>query len=202
MKEQGKRSDLLDIKRKVDDGASTVSLWDEHYGSMIRYHKSVKEYKRIKTKPRNSVPTILILWGPSGVGKTQRAKREYPDAYWKSVANWWEDYDGQSTVVFDEFDGSQYKFRELLRVLDSSPYKVECKGSCYELQATTFIFTTNTAPWNWYNPLTIHTLWEHSPLRRRIAEWGRIEWMGEGPAPVYVPGRSINYAPDVPDVPV
>lgn len=164
---------------------------------MIRYHKAVKEYKRIKTPARTTMPTIVLYCGPTGVGKTRAARAAYPDAYWAKTLPWWEDYDGQSVVILDEFEGYKMKFRQLLEVLDSAPMKVECKGGSYNLTATTFVFTSNHMPFEWYDETSIKTVWPNSPLKRRFDEWGTIYWLGEqGANPVYRPGVSANLALD------
>jgi len=164
---------------------------------MIRYHKSVKEYKRIKTPYRDQIPVIILYIGPTGCGKTTTARREYPNAYWLKTGNWWEDYDGQKTVIFDEFTGAAMKFRQLLQILDSAPMKVECKGGAHELVATTFVFTSNFMPFEWYSETAVHHTWPTSPLKRRIDEWGTVYWMGaQGANPVYRPGVSQNLAHD------
>lgn len=169
-KEQGKRSDLLDIKQAVDEGKPLTYIWDSHYGSMLRYHKAVKEYKRIRTPKRDWIPQIYILIGPSGTGKSQTARSMFPDAYWKPLNKWWDDYDSQDDIVWDEFSG-QYPFRELLRVLDSTPYTVETKGGSAQLVARTICFTTNIDPSDWYDAFNIRQDWHTSPLKRRLDEF-------------------------------
>jgi len=172
-KEQGKRSDLLDMKRAVDAGASIKDLWDSNFSSMIRYNRSFKEYKRITTPVRDWIPLIIVIIGPSGVGKSRLARQLFPEAYWKTNSKWWDDYDGQKDVVWDEFKG-YYGFQDLLRVLDSTPLSVETKGSSVQFVAETICFTSNFHPSEWYNPDTIHFSWETSPLRRRLSQFGHI----------------------------
>jgi len=173
-KEQGKRSDLLDMKRQIDEEAAPLTqLWDNNFGSMIRYHRSFKEYKRIKTPKRDWTPTILVIIGPSGIGKSQLARQLFPNAYWKPNSKWWDDYDNQTDVIWDEFKG-QYPFQDLLRVLDSTPLSVETKGASVSYVAECICFTSNFHPSEWYNPDTIHFTWETSPLRRRLTEFGHI----------------------------
>lgn len=173
LKAQGKRSDLEDIKVLVDCNTPILQIWEQHYGSMIRYHRSVKEYKRIKTAKRNWVTNIIIIIGPSGIGKSRLAREMAADAYWKPPGKWWDDYDGHSTVIWDEFSG-QYPFRELLRILDSSPLSVESKGSYVQFVADTVIFTSNFGPADWYNEDAVGHPWVSSPLHRRILEFGHI----------------------------
>lgn len=116
-----------------------------------------------------------------------------PDAYWKPNNKWWDDYDGHGTVVWDEFTG-QYPFRDLLRILDSTPLSVESKGSSIQFVADTVIFTSNFHPKDWYNPDSVGHVWDSSPLKRRISEYGEIiclwpEDDRKGPPP---PGVSAN----------
>lgn len=179
-KAQGKRSDLLEIKRKVDDGYALERVWDEHYGSMIRYHRSIKEYKRIKAPKRAWVPQVFVIWGPSGSGKSRLARELFPDAYWKPLGKWWDDYDQQSTVVWDEFKG-QYPFQELLRVLDSTPLLVETKGSHTQFVADTIVFTSNFHPSEWYSEDSVKFTWADSPLNRRLREFGEYIYLGSPP---------------------
>jgi len=202
-KEQGKRSDLLDMKRRLDDDNVPIqTLWDENFGSMIRYHRSFKEYKRIKTRPRNWVPDIYVIIGPSGIGKSRLARQMFPDAYWKTNSKWWDDYDSHSSVIWDEFKG-QYPFQDLLRVLDSTPLLVETKGSSVQYTADTICFTSNFHPSEWYNPENIHFAWQDSPLNRRLREFGHIIDLTPAPVLGLIPGRgdqpilgnAINFVP-------
>lgn len=157
----------------VDEGKPLVDIWDAHYGSMIRYHRSVREYKRIKTPKRDWIPKVVVFYGPSGTGKSRAAREFFPNAYWKPLNKWWDDYDGQEVVVWDEFSG-QYPFRELLRVLDSTPLSVETKGSCVQFVVRTICFTTNSLPEDWYDASNIRVDWDTSPLKRRLDEFGRV----------------------------
>lgn len=205
-KVQGHRSDLDDIKFKIDSGTSLKRIADEHFGSFIRYHRSFKEYKRIATPSRNIRTLVLVLWGASGVGKSQLALECFPDAYWKTNSKWWDDYENQAAVVWDEFKG-QYPFRDLLRILDSTPLTLESKGSSCQFNSKIVIFTSNFHPRDWYSCENIGFTWERSPLRRRLAEFGQIVCMDPRPvlgvvldqnavnAPFRILGNSNNYLP-------
>jgi len=179
-KEQGKRNDLAAVKRSIDEGANDVVLWDSHFSSMTRYHKAFSTYKRVKAPKRDWITHFLVVIGPSGCGKTQFAKEFFRDAFWKGNHKWWDDYDGQEYVVWDEFQG-QYPFRDLLRVLDSSPLTVESKGSHVNFLAKWVVFTSNYHPRDWYDPVSIKVDWVSSPLRRRLADFGQILQLGPVP---------------------
>jgi len=181
MKEQGKRSDLLEMKDKIDAGMSIKNLWDDNFNSMIRYHRSIREYKRIRTPFRSERTLIYIIYGKSGVGKSQLAKQCFPDAYWKTNNKWWDDYDGQEAVIWDEFKG-QYPYRDLLRILDSTPLTLETKGASCQFTSGIVIFTSNHHPSEWYSDEVTRTEWANSPLNRRIREYGEIVCMGTPPS--------------------
>lgn len=172
-KAQGSRSDLDDIKRKIDEGQTLKRIADEHFGSFIRYHRSFKEYKRIITPSRSERTLVYVLWGSSGVGKSVLARSLFPHAYWKTNNKWWDDYDCQEAVVWDEFKG-QYPYRDLLRILDSTPLTLETKGATCQFTSKIVVFTSNFHPKDWYDEETIHFAWSQSPLRRRLLSMGRL----------------------------
>jgi len=168
------------VKRAIDEGAGDVVLWDNHFAAMTRYHRSFSTYKRVKAPKRDFITQFLVVIGPSGCGKTRLAREFFKDAYWKSNSKWWDDYDLQEYVVWDEFQG-QYPFRDLLRILDSSPLTVESKGSHVNFVAKWVVFTSNYHPRDWYDPTAIHVSWDDSPLRRRLVDFGQILQLGPVP---------------------
>lgn len=44
---QGQRSDLLDVKLAIDNGATNGELWQQHFSNMTRYHRAFEVYKSI-----------------------------------------------------------------------------------------------------------------------------------------------------------
>lgn len=178
-RKKGQRSDLIEIKQKIDQGASSEVIWDEHFATSVRYHKSFESYRDLKSKHRvfkdGEKPKIVIYWGESGSGKTSRVEREYPGAYWltkpsqSTTTVWWERYSGEEVVVFDEFY-SWIPYDLMLRILDYYPVTVEKKGSSAKLAAKTFVFTSNSHPDTWYSKVK-----DRHALDRRIREFGTIE---------------------------
>jgi len=172
---KGGRSDLLAVQRKLDTGASIKRIAQEHFSDFAKYERAFRNYKRLMVEPRNARPEIFIHIGPSGCGKTRHVRETYPDAYWHPGGKWWDDYDGETVVVFDEFYGHKLSFSQLLNVLDWGQIRIETKGSSAQLAATTFVFTSNQDPQDWYDKEKTHQPdWETNPLKRRLDEFGVI----------------------------
>jgi hypothetical protein len=84
---QGKRNDLSEFKEAIKSGTQDGTLWEEHFGAMCRYSKSL-EVMRTHLCPKKSVSEYdmksfkldpvdlkkpVILYGKPGIGKTQYA---------------------------------------------------------------------------------------------------------------------------------
>ncbi len=98
----------------------------------------------------------ICYWGPSGSGKSRHAYELGGDSqFWvgrprsRGQSVWWDGYEGQSTVVIDDFYGWM-PWSALLRLLDRNPVNLNCKGSTAICLATTFLFTSNSHPSMWY----------------------------------------------------
>lgn len=192
---KGGRSDLLAVQRKLDSGASIKRIAQEHFSDFAKYERAFRNYKRLMVEPRNSRPEIFVHIGPSGCGKTRHVREAYPDAYWHpgatATGDWWDDYDGELVVVFDEFYGHKMSFSKLLSMLDWGQLRVQTKGGSAQLAAITFVFTSNQDPQDWYNKEKTHQPdWETNPLKRRLDEFGVIVywngWRRPQPEPLVI----------------
>lgn len=151
----GKRTDLEDIKSMCDTGETISSIANNHFGSYIRYHKGIEKYrcmvqqKESKTKDMQ----VDIYWGPTGTGKTWKAYTENPGAYWICNPNgqnlFFDGYDGQKTIIIDEFYG-WIPFNVMLRLCDKYPMPANTKGAVLTLAHTKVVITSNTPPQDWY----------------------------------------------------
>ena len=144
-----RRSSLEDIKAKLDGGCSENIIADEFFTDWVRHFKAFREYKLLKTKPRNSFDKLIVILGPSGTGKSKFCMDQYPNAYWKQRSNWWDGYNGEEVVILDEFYG-WLPFDLLLRLCDRYPLLLERKGGQVQCEATTVVITSNLVPQDWY----------------------------------------------------
>lgn len=170
----GKRNDVANLKRLLDDGATDLEIWNECPVEFLRFQNGIKNVRRLLTPPRTGAVTCEVHVGTSGCGKTRYAMEHFPppDAYWKSPStggsDWWDDYEGQHTVVMDDFYG-WVPFSNLLRLIDRYPLTVQTKGSHVSMTATHFVLTSNKFPGNWYS-YEVMERYDMSALFRRITK--------------------------------
>jgi len=66
---QGGRTDLVAVKKMLDDGATELEIADEEFATWIKYHNGIGRYKRLKKEARNWKTELFIVCGETGVGK-------------------------------------------------------------------------------------------------------------------------------------
>lgn len=179
----GQRSDLVDVADAIDEGMSLREIALAHPSTYMKYHGGIKSYRLETANSDRGKPTIIIYWGPSGCGKSKLVHERYPHAYRKPKGKWWDGYHTQKVVIFDDFY-SWVSYDELLRILDWYPLQVEIKQSYVSLVATTFIFTSNQDPMDWYRHAGSKfrerdTDFDRSALWRRIKQFGYVWHWGD-----------------------
>jgi len=170
MPQQGKRSDLLVVKEKMDSGATLKEISQDHFGSFVRYHRSFREYKLLNTQSRDWPMDVEVLYGPTGCGKSRYCLEQYPGAYWKSKNSgqqqFWDGYMGEETIIIDEFYG-WLAWDYLLRLLDRYPFSLDTKHGTVQCSAKKIVLTSNKHPSLWY-PNSKYGWDIGNPLKRRI----------------------------------
>lgn len=159
------------LGERVRSGESLVSIASDPTFDVLTlpYMGSLSRWKHLlhPTCRDPSVPTICRLYfGAPGTGKTRLAFQNCPEAYSKPSGDWWDFYDGQSQVIFDDFAGHFCRFNDLKRWIDRYPCLVQYKGGFTPLLATEFIITTNSLPGSWYAESTFGHLGLEALWRR------------------------------------
>lgn len=168
----GKRNDIHDCTDMLDRGASLREVALAYPVPYVKYHNGFKSYRLETAQDRSGQPNIIILWGPTGCGKSKLVYDTFPQAYRKPKGKWWDGYHTQDTVVFDDFY-SWITYDEILRILDWYPLMVEIKNGYVRLVANTFVFTSNKDPMLWYVGGR-----DGRPERNRNALWRRFKDFG------------------------
>lgn len=177
---QGARNDIHQVVGMVRDGVPVKRIAEQFPVTFVRSFKGIERLRDVLSNSREGPPEIIIICGPTGTGKSRLAHEMAPNAYWAFSHQWWDGYEGQADVIWDEFYGASCPYLKLLRILDRYPYTAERKGGTVQLQFRRIIFTSNRTPEEWYQSEHTHPgPWESNPLYRRIRDFGRVIYTGE-----------------------
>lgn len=127
----GRMDELMEI-----DPASLV----QHYHS---YKRIVQDYPQ-KPNHLDAVCGIWI-WGATGVGKSRKARDDYPDSLYDKPCNkWWDGYRGEDTILIDDFDlGHKVLGHHLKRWADRYSFPAEQKGTTLQIRPKRIVVTSN-----------------------------------------------------------
>lgn len=142
---QGQRTDFEQIKKRLDKEEPMYDIAQDHFSDYLRYHQGFTKYQELvsqsKSKTFRHVTTDLYK-GPTGSGKTRKAMEEEPFKIHASALKWWDGYQGEKTLLIDEYD-NQIPCTELLGILDGYQLRLAIKGGFTYARWTKVIITTN-----------------------------------------------------------
>ncbi len=151
---QGSRTDLEDLKVSLDSGLSMVDISSEYFGDFLRYERGIRSYRNLQRGVRDWEMEVLIYYGPPGTGKTRKAYG-FGECYFVPTPRsgsevWWDGYDGEETIVLDDFYG-WLRWSFLLKLLDRYPMQVPVKGGFAPMVSKRVVLTSNAHPRVWYD---------------------------------------------------
>ncbi len=178
----GTRTDLLSVCDRVKEGATETDISSEFPVAYIKYRRGIQGLISLSEKTREQPPEIILCYGPTGTGKTKHCYDTWPKLYRKPCdTRWFDRYQGQATLLLDDFGGAMSKMSllYLLQLLDRYPLLVEAKGTYCNLMATTIVITTNHHPRKWYDYEKREE--SYAALERRVHQVLYFENFGEDP---------------------
>ncbi len=168
-RKQGARTDLDLARTAVKRGANSLEMLETHTMVVAKYPKFVNHCREVYDKERARDfrhVKVIVHWGDAGQGKSRPAFEAGAYAVANYRPEWWDGYDGEKIVLFDDFYG-QFPWERLLRLLDGYPIQVPIKGAFRYLLAETIYITSNTHPDDWYPEMAGKA---REGLNRRITE--------------------------------
>jgi len=171
--QQGARVDLMAVKAALDNGESDLAIAENHFSSWIRYHRSFAAYRLLKEPRRTTIENVIVVYGSPGTGKTYWATDHFENIYWAARPNntafYFENYRGESTILFDDFYGG-YPRDFMLRLCQPYEMRLPFRGGECNCLATNIIMTTNKKPWLWWlDPQKREQ--DLSNFIRRVTKW-------------------------------
>lgn len=199
---QALKMSMLNVAKGEEEYRDAVQ---SNFQLMVQYPTGIKQILTELVAPTtNSRPVVNVcIWGVAGAGKTRWVFKNWTvkDVYFKSKptasADWWDGYQGQKVVVWDDFYG-EHKFSDMLNWTDTYFRQVPVKGAFVWLRNTINVFTSNKDPSTWWSnllgdPLNMELL---AAWRRRLPDgnrrfvavpdncdfkfedWDGLEWLG------------------------
>lgn len=154
---RGNRTDLAGVVECIRDGSTPSEIDISHplvgakYGSWVR--RVFADTLRRKQLVFRTM-AVVVLWGEPGTGKSRKAFADAGDDSFvfplqRPGTCWFDTYEGQDTLVIDEFEG-ELPLNHLLKILDGHRFTGELKGSHTHPIWTKVWLTSNTHPKDWY----------------------------------------------------
>lgn len=150
---QGKRNDLIASVEALKQGGIR-QVAEEHPETLVRYPRGMLLLASLNV-PVKPVPEVILLFGPTGVGKTRRFYQEESDRWASPVTDglWFDGYVGQAAALFDDFAGKFTKLglAQALRIFDRYDVQLPVKGGFAWFVPERIYVTTNLHPRDWYD---------------------------------------------------
>lgn len=189
---QGARNDINEFRDAIVSGKRKRDLLDDHALQLAKFPKFYTMVCSMSPPERENDLKVYLLIGPPGCGKTRSVYEAYTgpkrsELFRLPLSNgtpWYDGYDGQRAVLFDDFSGasSHVTLTNLLNLLDRYPIMVPVKGDHTWWLPDRIYITTNIYPRKWYK-------WEdrmvqYRALARRIHvvfDWYEYQDGGDPP---------------------
>lgn len=151
--QQGKRTDISDFMEAIRSGMDDIDLSISFPSCFARYLRSIDRLRKavLAKKHKGFSPVeVYVYYGAAGVGKTSKVEAKDPDVYHVTTdALWWDGYNGQEAILFDDFYGG-IKYCKLLKLLDGYKFQLPVKGGFTWKCWKRVYITSNVHPEKWY----------------------------------------------------
>jgi len=177
-KEPGTRTELKSACKDWLSGYTKKQMAEKHAPVVVKFHKGLEVLKSWGGgyKQRSEKPTVIFYIGYPGSGKSYKARREceklgnYYEVTLKEKSldkQWWQDYDGEETILINEFNG-QWSIEYLKNFLDEGRFTVENKNGSFPCLAKNIFITSNQHWKQWYSHAFKKNENDIEAIRRRI----------------------------------
>jgi len=149
---QGKRSDLDKIAEDIVAGKPMKEIALENASDYIRYNKGLEAFACVIKEQPPTFRAVQVLWmhGPTGTGKTHRVLtlEEALGGVFTvtSGRNPWDGYNGEMTILLDEWRSTDWPIQTMNRLLDKWKWELPCRYHNKYAAWTRVIICSNDSP--------------------------------------------------------
>lgn len=146
----GRRTDWENVINDIKNDKPIAEVIEEN-PAFVPYIRAIKEVRScFKPSIQRDNIKVIVLYGDAGTGKTRTAFEHDADLYTKPKGEWWDGYNGEKTILLDDYYG-YLSYSDLLRVLDRYKLQVPIKGGFVGARWDTIYITSNKPPQEWYS---------------------------------------------------
>ena len=145
---QGSRTDLQQFAALIEAGSTVIDAAHAYPSTFMLFHSGAQKLWSTYHVPiERPKPQIVWLIGPTGCGKSRFARdmcrKQSLSLYSRctEMGQWYDGYNGQDVILFDDFDDHKESLGAMLRLLDYSPNQQQIKGGHVPVTTNKFIFT-------------------------------------------------------------
>lgn len=170
---QGKRTDLKIVAEMVAEGKTDAEIVSAYPGTFVKNWRGLARLREVLQEAAAlPIRHFNAYWitGPPGCGKSHAAAVHFPTAFRRSAmhGHWFDGYEAQEVMVYDDFDWTTTDFPILLEIGDKYKGKLPIKGGFKENMLKCTIIISNQTMQEVY-PLIVDNS-RRDALTRRFLE--------------------------------
>lgn len=166
-------------KRMIGDmDASIVALQLRNYEYGAKRLRAIEVAAEIVRLPGERGEIHEWHYGPPGCGKSYYCLHSKKGTIYKheAVDKWWDDYDYEPNIIFDDVDESQTRnVARFKHMLDLEPFRVQVKGGSMNIRPKCVMISSNVHPSAVWGGVHLDAILDR--LGDRIYEWRQSRFL-------------------------